>query len=421
MLAPQVAHAATVEGRYYEDIRDSYGSVSIDDPKGRANDLRIYGDEGRIVVRERGSGSLTAKGNCRKESRRVVSCPSKDSSQLRAATRAGSDELRVDYTHFLRASLSGGPGDDRLKTRVRSTLDGGSGRDVLLGSPRGDTLYGGANADHLRGGRGKDELLGDETQGARGEDVAAKPARDFLDGGRGRDAASWKRRTTPVHVDLRERVGGARGEGDSLRSIESAVGGRGDDRLLGNGRANSLLGGPGSDILFGRAGDDRIDGGTTRRPYAHYWADPPDSDGDLIKCGAGDRDYVQGVGTEDPERRTADPLPQSCELMRREHRSEVVPRLRLGADRVRVPLSCERHFCDLKVTLRSAGDELGKTGRRRFEGRRTVTVKLERPLQRGSPITVVIAGRSMHTEDGDGRRYHFEFRLRRPTAAARAR
>lgn len=43
--------------------------------------------------------------------------------------------------------------------------------------------------------------------------------------------------------------------------IENAIGGDGDDRILGNATDNILLGVRGDDTLIGRAGDDRLDGG----------------------------------------------------------------------------------------------------------------------------------------------------------------
>jgi Ca2+-binding RTX toxin-like protein len=45
--------------------------------------------------------------------------------------------------------------------------------------------------------------------------------------------------------------------GDPRSLIENAVGGSGDDRILGNVAANSLDGGPGADRMIGGPGDDR--------------------------------------------------------------------------------------------------------------------------------------------------------------------
>ena len=43
--------------------------------------------------------------------------------------------------------------------------------------------------------------------------------------------------------------------------IENAIGGSGNDRIVGNAAANSISGGNGNDVLRGGAGNDRIDGG----------------------------------------------------------------------------------------------------------------------------------------------------------------
>jgi serralysin len=51
-------------------------------------------------------------------------------------------------------------------------------------------------------------------------------------------------------------------QGDTRSLIENAIGGNGNDRLVGNGAANLLQGGAGNDILEGGAGSDILEGGT---------------------------------------------------------------------------------------------------------------------------------------------------------------
>ncbi len=48
---------------------------------------------------------------------------------------------------------------------------------------------------------------------------------------------------------------------DARSLIEDAVGGSGDDTLIGNATANDLRGGSGNDVLSGGVGNDRLDGG----------------------------------------------------------------------------------------------------------------------------------------------------------------
>jgi hypothetical protein len=60
-----------------------------------------------------------------------------------------------------------------------------------------------------------------------------------MDGGPGDDEISYRQRTGRAVVDLSDSgPDGAPGENDTLRSFESATGGKGDDRLVGNRRDN---------------------------------------------------------------------------------------------------------------------------------------------------------------------------------------
>src|SRR5204862_6366143 len=103
-------------------------------------------------------------------------------------------------------------------------------------------------------GRAGDDVLTGDTGWPRAH------GSDFLDGGAGRDTASWEGRTKGVRVDLASGVGGQRGERDVLKRIEDLSGGQGPDVLRGDARANGLMGGPGADTLVGRAGADTLDG-----------------------------------------------------------------------------------------------------------------------------------------------------------------
>ena len=60
----------------------------------------------------------------------------------------------------------------------------------------------------------------------------------------------------------RSRIGDTlSGELAHLFQVENATGGTGDDLLIGDGVANTLVGGIGADTLRGGAGNDSIDGG----------------------------------------------------------------------------------------------------------------------------------------------------------------
>ena len=68
--------------------------------------------------------------------------------------------------------------------------------------------------------------------------------------------------------------------------IENAIGGSGNDTLIGNGAANALSGGNGNDVLIGGTGNDSLDGGAGR-DTAMY--------GGLFR--SYDIDYLTGAGS----------------------------------------------------------------------------------------------------------------------------
>ncbi|MGH2822590.1 MAG: hypothetical protein ACRDLY_06105 [Thermoleophilaceae bacterium] len=177
--------------------------------------------------------------------------------------------------------MTGGGADTiRLELTGRAIADGGAGDDLLLGGPGGDRLYGGKGDDVLRGGDGPDGLHDASLrQPLRSGDLSpfheetvlalAAPGRgrDSFDGGADSDTVSYRGRLAGVRVDLANTaaIGGARGEHDAVRDVESAFGGAGDDRLAGNDKRNNELdGGGGDDRIAGRRGVDYIEGGPGR-------------------------------------------------------------------------------------------------------------------------------------------------------------
>ncbi len=220
-----------------------------------------------------------------------------------------------------RVYVSTGSGADEIRSSLPGPviLDGGPGDDVLLGGPGGDELYGGRGADALRGGDGADALFDASPREAlRSGDLdpyheetvvaLADPGRgrDSFNGGRGRDMVSYEGRSAGVRVALADTgaVGGARGEHDSVKSVQSTVGGAGDDRLAGNTRSNSLNGALGDDRILGGRGKDYVDGGPGRNVVI---AGPGDDELSLgragegrerARCGAG-LDRVFGVSRSD--------------------------------------------------------------------------------------------------------------------------
>ena len=209
----------------------------------------------------------------------------------------------------------GGPGTDTLfggtgfdtasyethPTAVTASLDGvandgspGENENVdpsfekLLGSDGNDQLTGGPNDDFLAGGLGADQLLGlggnDHLQGG--------PDSDVLDGGPGLDLADYSEHTDPVVIDLGGGLGpklaSAGGSEDELTHIEGAVGGSGDDTLIGSECDDHLEGGPGNDLLIGGLGADHLEGGPGNDTFGMF----PVLDGDDELIGGAGSDTV---------------------------------------------------------------------------------------------------------------------------------
>lgn len=229
-------------------------------------------------------------------------------------------------------NLTGGPSPDILGGNASANvLDGGGGIDDFDGKGGVDTARlsdfsgaavdlaigeGTANAmwstpedfaidaiENVRGTSSPDLLLGDDgrntLEGGGGDDLLeGAGGKDLLRGSEGYDAVSYADRSTPVTVDLAAGTAGAAGENDALADIEDAIGGDGDDTLLGDAEWNILEGGAGADILDGRAGEDKVYG---------------DADADTIEARDGEEDYVdcgeQGAALQ----ADADDVTDNCE------------------------------------------------------------------------------------------------------------
>jgi Ca2+-binding RTX toxin-like protein len=178
--------------------------------------------------------------------------------------------------------VDGEEGNDRV--------DGGLARDILIGGPGDDNILGGpetgipfddddfvsflsapgpvrvnlvdgratgwgtdtlSSIETVSGSDFDDTLVGDE----RENNFWGNDGNDEFRGGGGSDRALFSKGVTANLVN-----GRAVGEGsDRLVSIEDLQGSLGDDRLIGNGGANSMNGGfGGRDTIVGAAGDDLL-------------------------------------------------------------------------------------------------------------------------------------------------------------------
>ncbi|HVD86036.1 MAG TPA: calcium-binding protein [Solirubrobacterales bacterium] len=174
-----------------------------------------------------------------------------------------------------------GPGNDSL--RVEGTLTsvgsvrfaGGLGNDTIHAGPEDDLVESGPGADHIYGGDGADGLVGGIPgptflYGEGSGDLLAAGggcAGGALVGGPGRDDASFAE--TQAHpgvliVSFPKRsawITTVKGcHHVHLSKTDEDMEGSFDwDVLIGDGRANSMLGQPGEDHFYGNGGDDVID------------------------------------------------------------------------------------------------------------------------------------------------------------------
>ena len=139
-----------------------------------------------------------------------------------------------------------------------NSLDGAAGNDTLLGGAGNDTLLGSLGNDNLDGGAGNDTYL--FTLTGLGNDIIRDAS--------GTDTISFNGAvaTLGARVNLgvttaQTVVGTTKITLTAINTVENAIGGLGNDRLIGNTLNNLLDGGAGNDTLAGGAGNDTLVGG----------------------------------------------------------------------------------------------------------------------------------------------------------------
>ncbi|HEX4752689.1 MAG TPA: calcium-binding protein, partial [Solirubrobacterales bacterium] len=194
----------------------------------------------------------------------VICTPGAPLDSVTVAGLGGNDKLSApglgETTSLV---LLGGEGNDQL-------TGGELSDDTLVDGPGNDVLHGGGGDDALVSGPGRDELLGEA-----GNDLLIETALcegDQLNGGDGRDNASWAKLAAPagagVDANLEAGEAGEIGPGgevvcpagtpDALVSIEDLEGSPHSDVLHGDAGPNQLLGHAGEDSYFAGAGEDSI-------------------------------------------------------------------------------------------------------------------------------------------------------------------
>jgi hypothetical protein len=236
-------------------------AVYTADPGQRNDVTATLPDDFSVRIHDE-AATLTAGDSCKSIDDRTVECEGGQGLLHRVHVLAGD---RDDVVRSIGEPHPGLAGPMSL-TSPDLVADGGPGDDMLVGGDRFDRLNGGGGHDTLLGGAQTDFLSDDDTTGAADADV--------LDGGRDTDIISYATRTAPVTLDLgSDKPAGEAGEGDTVRGVEIARGGSGDDRLTASDEYGVLYGGAGGDTLFGRgagdqllgeSGDDVISGGPGR-------------------------------------------------------------------------------------------------------------------------------------------------------------
>ncbi len=269
-----------------------------------------------------------------------------------------------------------GEGDDVGSRHVITGLPntgggaiGGSGDDTLIGDEFRNSFRGGPGNDRIEAGDGIDNAMGG-------------PGADHIDLGAGfvnfpEQVIDYSDHDAPVIVDL-DGAGaddgadsngdGVADEGDTILGVvDVVVGGRGADRLTGNAQKNDLRGGPGSDVLVGLGGDDKLD--------------VNDGEPDEALCGDGALDRVVADLQDRPEG-FADCEAVAQAPVNQHPVVQIRPAAVLAAAQrtLRVRLRCPKAHqrdCRGRLTVSARGRELGARGYRARRGRTIgVTIRL---------------------------------------------
>jgi Ca2+-binding RTX toxin-like protein len=159
-------------------------------------------------------------------------------------------------------------------TRADTALDLADADDGTTGADEHDDVK--ADVENIKGGAGDDVISGgiggvctsdiDNLIGGAGDDMielgAAPNCADLIDGGTGRDTASYALRSAGVTVTLDNAGNDGASEQDNVKTtLEVVLGGDGSDAITGGTTHDELHGGPGNDVIKGAAGDDTLVGG----------------------------------------------------------------------------------------------------------------------------------------------------------------
>lgn len=199
--APAAASVATVEQIESPDGTVVTGKFQFTAPRlGEVNRVTItFSPFNEIRVTD--SAGIQAAGRCQHPNpadRTVVTCDGKDFirfDRVFVNLGSGADRLAIRTTGRVLPTttiesgtgndvVSGGPGVDALLDLAGSdVLRGNGGNDTIFGGIGNDRVYGGPGNDRVEGGRGNDRVYG----GPGNDFLSAGPGNDFVLSGPGRD------------------------------------------------------------------------------------------------------------------------------------------------------------------------------------------------------------------------------------------
>jgi hypothetical protein len=239
LAAPAAAAAGTLS-------RDGNTIVFTDTAADAVNLVAAYKIDGSdsIFIGDSNTTLTDAGSGCQDEGDDTFSCA--NVAAVRIALGGANDEVRAD------GSIGDAPPD------VPISVDGGEGTDNVQAGPLSDDLRGGPGNDSLTGNAGNDML--DGGFGA-----------DYLEGGADGDLVTYAARTESIEIDfgapgLVPQPHGSSNDGppgarDHIRTVETVVGGSGDDVMKGGAEPVTLRGAAGNDNLTGGPGAETLDGG----------------------------------------------------------------------------------------------------------------------------------------------------------------
>ena len=215
------------------------------------------------------SGRVNGFGGCRQDGDEAA-CPRSGVTGVTVDAKGSADSVQVNSNVPVKASVTGGGGDDQLS--VFPPLDdnfisGGDDNDTIQGGQANDIIRGDLGNDTLNGGAGDDEIFGsdgtDALHGGFGDDqLSGGAGPDTLAGDANTDTVTYLGRPAGVTATIGAGSGNGNAEdgpGDAIdASVENLEGTQFADTLTGNDGPNFLDGTAGTDTLDGRGGDDLL-------------------------------------------------------------------------------------------------------------------------------------------------------------------